>query len=614
MRNKLFVVGSLLILASMVLGACATATPAPSQPQVVEQTVIVPGEVQVTTVVETVQAVVTATPEPMAAETPVLRINLGTYPDIIDPQKSSFVNEIAHLAMIYEGLTKLDKDLNTIPGAAESWEYNEDATELTFKLRDGLTYSDGTPLNALRFQYSIMRNINPETAGEYAQITDEILGAPEWRTGTDADGNAVCQTDEEKAACEETVKSSIAALDSAGNACTDYEQADCTTLKLKLSRPAPYFHTVMSLWVTYPAKEENITTGGDNWWNSSLYQIGNGPFILDSLEPFVRGYFVPNTSYEGGAPSYDLEYSYITDTAVAFEAYKNNEFDIITLAAEDLATVQNDPALSPEAHIYPGSCTFALMYHQLKPPFNDQKVREAFSEALDRDAWVTDVLKGLGAPTLTWIPPGFPGYQDGETRWGFDATKAVQTLTDAGYTVENGILMGPDGQPIEIVDTFSDTPRNRTRNEWLASKWKEVLGLDVQLNPVESTTYTALTKDINTAPQMYILGWCADYPDPQNWLSVYWKTGAFGERIGYSNPDFDKLVDQADTTVDPATRADLYQQAQDLLVAGSPVSFMWNNVNSYLIKPWITGYELTPQDSPWPGYVNPASITVGPMP
>ena len=104
--------------------------------------------------------------------------------------------------------------------------------------------------------------------------------------------------------------------------------------------------------------------------------------------------------------------------------------------------------------------------------------------------------------------------------------------------------------------------------------------MDLALDPVESTTYTALTKDITTAPQTFILGWCADYPDPQNWLSVYWKTGGFGERIGYSNADFDALVNEADTTIDPAKRAELYAQAQTLLTDGAPVAFAWNNVNT----------------------------------
>ncbi len=592
MRTKLFVIVSLLVLASMVLGACAQ--PAPVVQKVVE-TVIVEKEgqkvVETVEVVKTVEVQVAAPEEP---KTPVLRVNLQTYPDIIDPQKSSFVNEIAHLQMIYEGLTRLNEKLETVPGAAEKWEYNADATELTFTLRKDLKYSDGSLLNAKRFEYSILRNINPETAGEYAQITDDIAGASEWRTAdTAAEGY-------DAEALKAGVK--VQALDAAGQPCADYEQADCLTLKVGLKQPAPYFHTVLTLWVAYPAKEENITEGGENWWNSSKYQIGNGPFVLKSLEPFVRGYFAPNPNYWGGQASYDLEYSYITDTAVSFEAYKNNEFDIVPLAAEDLATVQADPQLSKEANIYPGSCTFALMFHQLKEPFTDPKVREAFSYAFDREAWVKDVLKGLGSPTLTWIPKGYPGYQEGETRFGFDPEKAKQAIAESSY--------GSIDKLPEITLTFSDTPRNRTRNEWLAAKWKEVLGIEVKLNPVESTTYTALTKDINTAPQTFILGWCADYPDPQNWLSVYWHTGAFGERIGFSNAEMDAIMESADKELDPAKRAELYQQAQDMLVGGAFVAFAWNNVNTYLVKPWVKGVVQTPQDSGWTGVQAPLSITI----
>ena len=587
--RKLSVVLSLLVLASMVLTACggaaatATQAPQPAQPQATEA-----------------PAQPTNTPEPTAVPYHgTLRINEGTFPDIVDPQKSSFVNEIAVLSMVYEGLTRLDEKLETVPAAAESWKYNSDATQLTFTLRKDLTYSDGSLLNAARFEYSFHRNIDPATAGEYAAITDDILGAAAWRSCTES-------CDDEKAVVMDSVKASHAD----GSACTGYDDAACDTLTIKFPQPAPYFHTVASLWVGYPAKQENIEAGGENWWLDPAYHIGNGPFVMTNLEQGVNVHFVPNEKYWAGVAGYDLDYAYITDSAVAFEAYKNNELDISGLAAEDLATIQADPVLSKEAYIYPGSCTFALMYHQLKAPFTDKAVREAFSYALDRQAWVTDVLKGLGSPTLTWIPKGFPGYQDGETRLGYDPAKAVQTLTDAGYKVEGGKLIGKDGKPIDIVDTFSDTPRNRVRNEWLVAKWKDVLGIDVSLNPVESTTYTSLTKDVNTAPQMFILGWCADYPDPQNWLSVYWKTGAFGERIGYSNPDLDALMAQADAELDTTKRAELYAQAQDMLVGGSPVAFMWNNVNTYLVKPWVTGFSQTPMDN-WIGSITPLTIKVG---
>jgi oligopeptide transport system substrate-binding protein len=609
-KRRLPATAGLLIATSLVLSACAQAAPAAP----VVQTVVVTSAPEVKEVVKEVvkETVVTATPDPaaMPAAAKKLRVNLGTYPDVIDPQKSSFVNEIAHLKLIYEGLTKLDGKLATVPGAAEKWEYNKEQTELTFTLRKGLKYSDGTALNAKRFEYSIIRNINPETAGEYASITNEIAGAPEWQ---DSFATAKAETDEAKKTAaqeattkaEETVRASVQALGADGAACKDYAQEDCLTLKVKMSKPAPYFHTVMGLWVVYPAKEENISEGGEQWWNSSKFHTGNGPYTLKSLEPFVKGHFVPNANYWEGVPKVEIEYQYITDSNVSFQAYKNNEFDIIGLPAEDYEAVQADAELSKQANIYAGSCTTALQFRVFKAPFDDPKVRAAFSYSINREAWVKDVLKGLGSPTLTWIPPGFPGYKEGETRFAYDAEKAKQMITESTY--------GSVDKLPPIILTFGDTPRNRTRNEWLGARFKEVFGdaLQVELKPVEPTAFTAKQKDRESDLQMFLGGWCADYPDPQNWLSVYWKsTTTFADRVGYVSKDFDAIIDQADVEGDPAKRAELYQQAQDKLVDENPVAFFWNNVNAYLVKPWVTGIVKTPQDSGWAGDTVPLSIDI----
>jgi oligopeptide transport system substrate-binding protein len=245
------------------------------------------------------------------------------------------------------------------------------------------------------------------------------------------------------------------------------------------------------------------------------------------------------------------------------------------------------------------------MFHQQKEPFNDPKVREAFAYAFDRDAWVTDILKGLGSPTLTWIPPGFPGYDPDENRWGFDLEKAKAALAESTY--------GSVDKLPKITFTFGDTPRNRTRWEWIQQMYEKNLGVKAELNPVEPTTFTGLTKDIATAPQAFLLGWCADYPDPQNWLSVYWKTGAFGERIGYSNPELDELLTQADNELDPAKRSQLYADAQRMLTDAAPVAYLYNNVNVYLVNPRVKGYATTPQDSSFPGDTDPSTITVDPL-
>ena len=597
---KKFLLLTMLVVAVFVV-ACAAPTPEKVVEKVtVKETVIVAGTPQVVEKVVTAPAP-TAAPKPTTAPpAKVLRLNLGSYPDIIDPQKSSFVNEIAHLKLIYEGLTRFNEKLETVPGAAEKWTYNTDATTLTFTLRAGLKYSDGTPLNAARFAYSIKRNVNPSTAGEYAAITDEIKGAPAWR------GADLAKTSKDDLAkLEAAVGASIQALDASGNACKTgkdgYAQADCLTLKLTFSQPAPYFHTIMGIWVAYPAKQENIEASRI-WSTSSKYQIGNGPFVLKSMEPYVRSTFVPNPNYRAGKANVSIEYSYIVDSAVSFQAYKNNEFDMVGLAAEDLATAQKDAVMSKEVNVYPGSCTYAVMFHQLKEPFTDKNVRIAFIQSLDRTAWVKDVLAGLGSPTQTWIPKGFPGYKEGETRWGLDVNAAKAALAKSTY--------GSVDKLPPLTLTFSDSPRNRTRYDWLAKKWNENLGVSAKLNPVEATAYTALTKDVKTAPMAFILGWCADYPDPQNWLSVYWKTGGFGDRIAYSNKNLDVILNQADTATDPKARADLYQKAQDMLVDDAAVAFFWNNVNAYLIKPWVKGVKQTPQDTDFSGSFSVLTIDI----
>ena len=164
-----------------------------------------------------------------------------------------------------------------------------------------------------------------------------------------------------------------------------------------------------------------------------------------------------------------------------------------------------------------------------------------------------------------------------------------------------------------IILTFSDTPRNRTRNEWLGARFKEVFGdeLEVELKPVEATAFTAKQKDKSSDLQMFLGGWCADYPDQQNWLSVYFNGNTtFADRIGYNSKAFNTLTEQADKELNPAKRTQLYAQAQDQLIKDLPVAFFWNGVNSYLVKPWVKGIKTTSQDSDWPGSTNPLTIDI----
>ncbi len=504
----------------------------------------------------------------------ILRANLVTWPDTMDPQDASVANEIGVLSLAYEGLTRLDKDLNTVPAAAQKWEYSPDATEITFQLRDGLKYSDGSPLTAQDFVNAIARSLDPRgTVGDYQSTFFMIKGA-------DAILNTAVPTDEAK--LPDLVKQ------------LGVTAPDDKTVKFELTQPTPYFHTLASLWVAYPAKQDLVEKGGDTWYEDPANQVGNGPFkitTIDQSQNLIE--LQANENYWAGRPKLDtVRLMFIGDLGVAIQAYKNNEIDITVPDPNDVPTIKGDPVLSKE-YIDPlGSCTESFELNNTKPPFDNKLVRQAFNIGFDRDSFVRDALKGTSAKTVTWIPPGYPGYDGDDKRLDFNPDKAKQLLAQAGYA--NG-----QGMPEVKISYNSNNPATQTRVEYLIQIYQKSLGITLGLDPVEGKTLNNLRKDVNTAPQfVYGGGWCADYPDPQDWLSIFWESSSqFAKNIGYTNPEVDKLIHQADVEVDQAKRLDLYKQAQRLVVDDAPYIIRSTSKATFLVKPYVKGLEITPQDS-----------------
>ena len=516
----------------------------------------------------------------------VLRIHHPTDPDVIDPQQSSFSNEIDVLALTYEGLTRSDPSLQTVPAAAESWEYNEDSTVLTFKLREGLTYSDGSPLTAERFRYAVERNCDPNVAGEYQSILFEIVGCEDF-------ANSLAPAEEGGAT---PVASPVSDAYETAKAALGVKAIDDLTLELTLIQPAPYYHTIAGLWVFFPAKQELIEQGGAEWWKDPALQLGNGPFQITQYVEEQLIAFEANENYWAGRPKLDgVEYVYQGESAVALEAYNAGDLDIMQLDPQQLPAVQADPALSAELVSYPVASTYNLAFNLTQEPFNDIKVREAFSYAFDRETYCTVIRSGDCTPTLSWIPEGIPGAIETD-QFGFDPEAAVAALAESTYG-------GPEGLPEIRLFYNSDDAANTARAEWVAGAYRDVLGVELVLEPTEGTALVALRKEPSTFPQMLLVGgWIQDYPDPQNWLSVYWKCDAtFAQRFGYCNEEFDELVNQADVETDEAKRTALYEQASQILVDDVPGPFLYNLSNNVLIKPEVTGYEPTALDVEWPG-------------
>jgi len=501
----------------------------------------------------------------------VLRVAESTWPEQLAPQKASFSHEISVLIMNYEGLTRFDKDLKTVPAAAESWEYNKDGTEITFKLRDGLKYSDGSPLTANDFVQAIYRTLDPHNPGDYQTSINMIKGA-------DAIINTEIPTDEAK----------LVDLDKA----LGVQAVDDKTLKFTFVKPTPYFHTLAGIWTFFPAKQDLIDKGGETWHQKAEDQIGNGPFQISQIDQSNNLIeFKANPNYWGGKPKLDgVEYRYIEDLAVALQAYKNNEVDVMIPDPNDVPTIKTDPVLGKEYKEYAGSCTLTVILNLTRPPFDNVKVRQAFAYGFDRDGYNRDALKDTAVKTLTWIPPGYPGYDANEKRFDYDPDKGKALLAEAGF---------PNGEGLpEIKYTYSSSnPANQARAEYFVQMYKTSLGVDLTLDPLESKALVAARKDHATYPQMSGGGWCADFPDPWDWISVYWRSDtSFAKDPGYANAAVDKLIDQADIELDATKRADFYAQAQKLIIEDQGELIGRNTKNYFLIKPSVSGIDFTPQD------------------
>jgi oligopeptide transport system substrate-binding protein len=496
-----------------------------------------------------------------------LNTNTGGEPDTIDPQKESFVNEVAQTMMVFEALMGFDpKTLRPVPAAAkEAPKVSADGLTYTYTLRDGLKYSDGTAVAPKDFAFGFTRLCDPNVAGEYAFTGYVIVGCEDWNNMD--------------------VKKATPAEQAAAKAKLGIK-TDASTITFTLTEQAPYFNSIAALWVGVPSRESDVTKGGDKWTEPATF-IGNGPFKLTEWKHNEKMVYERNDNYRTPAKLKKWTKVMINEGAVAFAAYRNNELDAVGVAAEDLRTVDSDAELKAQVRDVPGSCTFYYGFNTKRAPFTDAKVRLAFAKAFDRGAFITDVQK-IGKPAEAFIPPGFPGYDKDDHEQKFDATAAkalLQSSSFAGKPELNGIKF-----------TYSSSARAKTRIEWAQQQWKTNLGIDVTPDPVDRTTFSQLVKKAETTPLLFSLGWCADYPDQQDWLTTVFISNSTVTRTGYNNPEFDKAVKAADKEPDAKKRDDTYQTASRILSKDAPVAFLFYSATKYLLKPYVKGVTDTAMD------------------
>ncbi len=540
-------------------------------------------------VAEVVTSTVIAEPPPTVASTPtptpaagvvsptvqVLRIGEDIFPATLDPQSASFVNEFEILNLAYEGLVRVDAQGNIEPGAAEKFEFNPDGTRLTFTLRPDLKRVDDTPITSRDFAAAIKRGLDPCLGGrDYAAVLYDIKGA---QAVSELDVDTHTQADLQ------------AAMEAVG-----ILTPDDRTLVFEFNQPVgDYWVYQTSLPIFFPTDIENAATSPDGWAQLPGDHNGNGPFILYDMVPESSITLVANPNYWRGKPKLDrIEFKYNPDAQAQLDAYKRGELDLDANVTAELVPQIVSDTLAADLHQYEGAQTYALAFNNSLKPFDDRIVRTAFSQALDREGFVRDILLGAGEATTRWIPAGVPGNQaDQPGVPASDPQAAVKTLVENGYGTADGKV--DCAQLGEIKFTYPDSPTNKQRAEYIAANLENVFGCEIALDPVNPIEFTQLTRSVKTNPQLSLQRWVEDFPHPQNWLSAYWTCGSFARQFGYCNLFLDELLKKADSTTDLEAALTQYQQAENLLITDVPGAFMFNPHNLHLVKPYVIG----PQDN-----------------
>jgi oligopeptide transport system substrate-binding protein len=357
-------------------------------------------------------------------------------------------------------------------------------------------------------------------------------------------------------------------------------------ITFKLVEQAPYFNAIAALWVGVPTRASDVSKGGDKWTEPATF-IGNGPFKLTEWKHNESMTYERNDNYRTPTKIKTWKKVMINEGAVAFAAYRNNELDAVGVAAEQLRTVDSDADLKAQLRDVPGSCTFYYGFNTQKAPFTDTKVRQAFAKSFDRAAYITDVQK-IGVAAESFMPPGLPGYDKDDHNQKFDVAAAKAALASSSFAGK------PELSGIKF--TYSSSAAAKTRVEWAQQQWKTNLGIDVTLDPVDRTTYTQLVKKPETTPALFLLGWCADYPDQQDWLTTVFVSNSTVTHVGWKNAQYDQLVRAADKEPDAKKRDDGYLAAQKILTQEAPVAFLYYSATKYLLKPYVHGVTDTALD------------------
>jgi ABC-type oligopeptide transport system substrate-binding subunit len=488
-----------------------------------------------------------------------------------DPGCSGGGHTIFANKLMFSSLTYFDAKMQPQPDCAESWTHNDDSSIWTFKLRKDLKWNNGTPITAKDFEWTIKRNASPDIScgGGIIYMLDAIKGVTDYAGKKNSDPNSV----------------GVKALD-------DY------TLQFTLNGPAGYF-PIMVEYPTYaPLPQQPIKDfGKDTQWTQPEHVISNGPYKLVEWVRDQRMTYVPNEYWHGYAntkPGVDkIVVNMIKNQTTAVAAYETGELDVIEVPTGELDRINKDPELSKQMTTYADLLT---QYLQIRPgtkPFDDIRVRHALAIAIDREA-IAKVLNNSVTPAYQILAPGMLGHDDQLIpEMMYNPDNARKALADAGFP-------GGKGFPKFWINS-NHTDDYQAMFEALASMYKDVLGIEMELALLDPAARGAWTDQKPYRPHLWRERWGMDFPDSHNTMNfMASKSKAKSEphpEYNWHDAKFEEVITQAGREADSAKRAELYKQADRICCWENPIIIpIYYAIAHVMVKPRVQNVWVIPID------------------
>lgn len=503
-----------------------------------------------------------ATPEAGPDKEQFLNVVLAQEPKSLDASKATDLYSSQILQEVMEGLTRVEqkdgKDVVTAAGA-EKWDVSPDGLTWTFHLRDN-TWTDGQKVTAQQYEYAIKRTLAPETGAAYAFLLYPIKGAVEYNSkkGT-ADQVGVKAVDEK-------------------------------TLQFTLAGPTPYFLDLTYFKVFQPQREDIVKKSGDKFGTEAETMVFNGPFVIKEWVHGSKVELAKNDKYwdKDKVKLNTVTMKIITDLNSRMQELLNGGLDSAAVTKPEWIK-QFDGTGKFDVLKGNDPSTSYFFFNQKKAPFNNVKVRKAFSLAVTREDIVTTLYKGLADPSYGWVPYNLQiGGEDFRKKVNYEPIKDLaKENTDPKKLLSEGLKeLGMDPDPTKLTVTFLSSGTDATSKEfaeYFQQMFNKNLGITVKVEAMEWAVFQKRTDEGDY--ELGSMGWTGDYNDPMTEFDM-WVTGANMVPTGWSNTKYDDLIKKAGSTADQAVRFQAFKDAEKILLYDDAViaPFVYRQRNTYRYK------------------------------